>query len=224
MELTLGRRRRHKMTQINDENFQTVINATWSQQPSPRKRNRVSEMLNAFSGIVYLVNDHTWITDYVFWVLPLLTSRSDHNSFQLAPALGMLQVLSSYLWEERARESGRQASQKAAGRRGVPLRSQTHSINFPYLSPCISLASHALSISFRPPESRGVNKDAVREHQLLFSTKFPLRVTNSIIWTVSMTQGGLSVQPASYSWRWQVRTRYGLAGPRRGRVKTIYLK
>lgn len=100
----------------------------------------------------------------------------------------MLQVLTSDLQAgERIKESRRQASQKAAGRWDVPIRSQTRSIKFPYLSPCISLGLHALSISLSPPESLGVNKDAVREYQLLFSTKFPLQVANSIIWTVSMT-------------------------------------
>lgn len=154
-----------------------------------------------------------WITGHVLWALSITcnisfflwlnSSRSGHNSLKLVLALsmlpGMLQVLSSYLWGERIRESGRQASQKAAGRRGVPIRSQTHSISFPYLSPCISLASHALSKSLSPPESLGVNKDAVREYRLLFSTKFPLQGANSIIWTVSMTQGVLSVRPASYA-------------------------
>lgn len=76
-----------------------------------------------------------------------------------------------------------------------------------------------VSTFLSPPESLRVNKDAVREYQLLFSTKFPLRVANSIPWTVSMTQRGLHVQLASYSWRWQEQAT--AAGPRLGRVKTI---
>lgn len=57
-----------------------------------------------------------------------------------------------------------------------------------------------ISISLSKPESLGVNKDAVREYRLLFSTKFPLHVANSIFWCVSVTQGALNVQQASYSY------------------------
>lgn len=177
------------------------LNATWhliemkcllgdrvvSEPPWPERR---SCPLGSFHYLQYFF--------FFLW----LNSRLCHDSLKLVLALsmppGMLQVLNGYLWEERIRESRRQASQKATGRWGVPVRSQTHSVSFLYLSPCISLASHALSKSLSPLESLGV-KDAVREYRLLFSTKSPLQVAHSIIWSVSMTQGLLSVRPASYS-------------------------